>query len=85
MSKHVCVLAPWEVDEMVEKGQIPNCSKHRHVKVSDAEEMTRKNGRLYYKPIAEWVGDEAHQGVCGTRFGEANNGWREGSDLLESR
>jgi len=56
MSKHVCVLAPWEVSELVEKGEAPTCSQHRHVRVSEAEEMTCKNGRLYHKPIAEWVG-----------------------------
>lgn len=58
MSKHVCVLSPWEVDELVEKGQTPNCSKHRHVRASEAEEMTREKGLLYHKPIAEWVGND---------------------------
>ena len=69
MSKHVCVLAPWEVDELVEKGQTPHCSKHRHVRVSEAEDMTRKHSRLYHKAIAEWVG---------------NDGQREWSGRLES-
>jgi hypothetical protein len=55
MSKHVCVLARWEVKEFVEENAIPNCSKHKHVKVSEAIEMTG-GGQLYFKPIAKWVG-----------------------------
>jgi hypothetical protein len=57
MSKHVCVLAPWEVEELLEERHVPNCSKHKHVKVSDAREMTCtvRSGR-YHWPIAEWVG-----------------------------
>jgi hypothetical protein len=59
MSKHVCVLARWEVRDFAEGNAIPNCSKHRHVKVSEAEEMT--GGHLYFRPIAKWVGESGRR------------------------
>jgi hypothetical protein len=52
------VLARWEVKEF-EENLIPNCSKHRHVKVSEAEDMT--GGRLYFRPIARWIGEDGRR------------------------
>jgi hypothetical protein len=56
MSRSVCVLAPWEAQELLEDHRLPNCSQHRHFKLDEAELMTTPRGTVYHRPIAEWVG-----------------------------
>jgi hypothetical protein len=56
MSKEVCLLARWEADDLVEKRIYPKCEEHRHVKKTEAVEMTSGAG-AYSRPVAEWIGN----------------------------
>ena len=55
MSKHVCVLAGWESEDLALNGRLPDCREHRHIRFAEAIEMVEGSG-LYRRPVAEWIG-----------------------------
>lgn len=62
MEPKVCVLSSWEVRELIDLGATPDCSKHRHLKASEAREMTGDCGsRIYFRPVARWVGKDGRR------------------------
>lgn len=58
MSKHVCVLAAWEVEELLERSQTPHCAHHKHIKVAEAEELTGEVPGELFRPAAQWIGKD---------------------------
>jgi hypothetical protein len=62
MEPKVCVLSSLEARELVESGTVPDCSKHRHIKSSEAREMTGDcESRIYFRPVARWVGKDGRR------------------------
>jgi len=56
MEPRICVLSMLEARELIESAKQPDCSKHRHVKCSEAREMTGDSeSKLYFRPVARWV------------------------------
>ncbi len=59
MEPKVCVLSSLEASELIESGITPECSKHRHIKSSEAREMTGDSeSKIYFRPVARWVGKD---------------------------
>jgi hypothetical protein len=56
MSKSVCVLAPWEVDDLLQHQILPVCSQHKHIRESEAEKLTASRKDEYNNACAEWIG-----------------------------
>lgn len=57
METKVCLLSSLEARELIDSGIVPDCSKHRHIKASEAREMTGDSpSRIYFRPVARWVG-----------------------------
>ena len=62
MEPKVCVLSPPEARELVESGIVPDCSKHRHIKSSEAREMTGDSeSKIHFRPDARWVGKDGRR------------------------
>lgn len=67
MSKEVCALASWEVDEFTKNSRLPDCGQHKHVKIAEAKDMTAGSG-LYTRKVAEWVGPGERRIAMLTKF-----------------
>jgi hypothetical protein len=62
MEPKVCVLSTLEARELVQFGIAPDCSMHRHIKSSEACEMTGDSAsKIYFKPVARWIGKDGRR------------------------
>jgi len=56
--KSICVLAPWELAELVEDGITPECRNHYHVRKDEARQMIGMGDeRPYHQPVASYVNE----------------------------
>ena len=56
MANSICVLHPWEVEELQNNRVVPTCRNHKHIKRIEAMELTARGDNVHDAKAAKWVG-----------------------------
>jgi hypothetical protein len=56
----ICLLSPYDAEQLERHGVLPKCSEHRHCRIADAEQL-RANG-LLRRHETEWHFRRARHG-----------------------